>query len=79
MRDLLLVGAVVVHHPDFFVARAVADEVDLAFGDAGNASAQAEDNFVGETVRDHPRRVVAVALSVYCLPSTCGDAVFFTS
>ena len=33
MRDLLLVGAVVIHHPDFFVAGAVADKINLAFGD----------------------------------------------
>ena len=52
MRDLLLVGAVVVHHPDFFVAGALADEIDLGFGDSLYASAQTEDDFVGKAMRD---------------------------
>ncbi len=58
MRELALIGAVVIHHPDFFVAGAVADEIDFAFGDAGNAAAQAEDNFVGKFVGDEAGRVV---------------------
>jgi hypothetical protein len=78
VRDLLLVGAIVVHHPDFFVAGALADEIDFAFGDALYASAEAEDDFVGKAVRDDADRV-GVALSVYCLPSTCGDFSFLTS
>src|SRR5260370_19151342 len=57
MRDGLLVGAIVVHDPDFFVAGAFADEVDLGFGDAWYASAQAEDDLVGKSVCDHARRV----------------------
>jgi hypothetical protein len=48
VSELALVGAVVIHHPDFFVAGAVADEINFAFGDAGNTSAQAEDDFIGE-------------------------------
>ena len=57
VRDLLLVGAIVVHHPDFLVAGALADKVNLGFGDPGYASAQAEDDFVGEPVRDHAHRI----------------------
>src|SRR5260370_40853941 len=57
MRDGLLVGAIVVHDPDFFVAGAFADEVDLGFGDAWYASAQAEDDLVGKSVCDHARRL----------------------
>ena len=53
----VLVGAVVVHRPDFFVAAAAADKIDLALGDSGNAAAQAEDNFVGKLVRDRAGRV----------------------
>ena len=52
MRDLVLVGAVVVHLPDFFVAGAAGDVVDLGFGDAGDAAAEAEDDLVGEAVGD---------------------------
>ena len=52
MRELLLVGAVVIHLPDFFDAAASADEENLGFRDALDASAEAEDDFVGETVGD---------------------------
>ena len=64
MRDLLLVGAVVIHHPDFFVAAALADEVDLGFGDAGYASAEAEDDFVGKPVGDHAHGVAGCVVGV---------------
>src|SRR5258705_1594121 len=52
MSDGVLVGAVVVHRPDFLVARALADKVNLALGDAGNSAAQPEDDFIGELVGD---------------------------
>src|SRR5260370_28095740 len=69
MRDRLLVGAIVVHRPDFFVAGALADEVDLGFGDSGYTSAEAEDDFVGKFVRDHAhcvaRRIIGVLLAEY--------------
>ena len=56
VSDLMLVGAVIVHRPDFFVAAAAADKVNLALGDAVNAAAQAENNFIGKFVRDGARR-----------------------
>ena len=55
MRELLLIGAVVIHLPDFFRAAAAADEVELGFGDAVDAAAQAEDDLVGEAMRDQAR------------------------
>ena len=64
MRDLVLVRAVVVHGPDFFVAGAVADEINLRLGDALNAAAQTENNLVGELVRHHARRGVARAIGI---------------
>ena len=59
VRDGVLILAVVVHHPDFFGAGARADEVDLGFGDAVDAAAEAEDDLVGEAVRDGARHVFA--------------------
>ena len=53
----LLVGPVVIHHPDFLVPAAAAHEVNLALRNAGNAAAQAEDNLVRELVRDDAGRV----------------------
>src|SRR5579875_69012 len=50
MGELLLVGAVVVHLPDFFRTAAIADEINLALGDAGDATAKAKDDLVGEAV-----------------------------
>src|ERR1039458_6723975 len=50
MSELALVGAVVIHDPDFFVAGAIADEKDFAFGDAGNAATQTKNDFVREFV-----------------------------
>ncbi len=46
----MLVGAVVVHDPDFLGAGARADEGDLRGGDAGQAAGEPADNFVGELV-----------------------------
>src|SRR5690349_11884873 len=50
--DSVLVLAVVIHRPYFFRAGAVADEVDLCFGDAVDAAAEAEDDLVRKAVRD---------------------------
>jgi hypothetical protein len=50
--DGVLVGAVVVHLPDFLAAAAAFDVEDFGFGDAGGATAEAEDDFVGEAVGD---------------------------
>ncbi len=50
MSDRVLRRAIVVHGPDFFVSGAGADEVDLAFGNAGDSAAEAEDDFVGKAV-----------------------------
>ena len=44
----MLVRTIVVHHPDFFGAGAGADEGYLGGGDAGIASREFKDNFVGE-------------------------------
>ena len=49
---MALVGAVVIHHPDFFVAGAVADEINFALGDARDAAAQTENDFIGKLVGD---------------------------
>src|SRR5690348_287905 len=54
VRNLLLVGAVPVHGPDFLVAGAVANEIDLGLSWARNA-AQLEDDLVGELVRNVAR------------------------
>ena len=53
VRQLLLVGAVIIHLPDFLGASAASThEVNLRLGDALNATAQPEDNLVGEPVGD---------------------------
>src|ERR1700751_2308485 len=64
MRELYLVGAVVVHHPDFFVPTAIADEENLAFSDARNPAAEAEDDFVCELVRDYAYGIVRRRITV---------------
>src|SRR6266478_1994299 len=46
----MLVGAVVVHHPEFFCAGARTDENDLRGGNAGETAGEAADDFVGELV-----------------------------
>ena len=52
----MLVRAVIIHGPDFFVSRAGADKVDLAFRDSGDSTAEAKDNFIRELVcRDSSR------------------------
>ena len=50
MADLLLIGAVRVHHPDFFVAGPVGDEVDLAAEQ--RCAAQLGDDIGGEFMGD---------------------------
>ena len=64
MGKLALVGAVIIHHPDFFVAGAVADEINFAFRDAGNAAAEAKNDFVGKFVRDQAGRVIGGNIGV---------------
>src|SRR6267154_1667198 len=46
----MLIGAVIVHYPEFFCASARADEGNLRGGDAGEATGEAADDFVGELV-----------------------------
>ena len=50
----MLVGAVVVHDPDFFRSVAGADEGDLRARDAVGAGAQFADDFVGELMGEFP-------------------------
>src|ERR1700733_11768731 len=64
MSDRELVGDVVVHLPDLFVRACELDVVDLRFGGALAASAEAEDNLVGEPMSDLARRIVACVLVV---------------
>src|SRR5450432_4391005 len=52
MSELMLVGAVVVHGPDFLGAGAGTDEGDLGGGDTGDATAEFGDDFVGELVSE---------------------------
>ena len=59
MSELALIRAVVVHPPDFLVAGAIADKINFALGDAGNAATQAEDDLVGELVGDDAGSIVA--------------------
>ena len=50
MRELVLVGAVIVHDPEFLVAAARTDEGDLRGADAGKTAGKFGDDFVGELV-----------------------------
>src|ERR1700758_4782986 len=54
MRDLVLVGPVIVHRPDFLVPAAIADEINLRFGNPLNPSTQAENDLVSKLVRHDP-------------------------
>jgi len=58
VSDLTLVGTVVIHHPDFFVAGAVADEINLTFSDAGDTPAKSGDDFIRKSMGDDAGRVV---------------------
>src|SRR5271166_2467608 len=62
--ELLLVGAVVIHLPDFFGAAAITDEVNLGFRNALDAYAETEDDFVGEAVGDEAGVVFGGLLAV---------------
>src|SRR5579863_6237083 len=53
----MLVLAVIIHSPDFFVPAAAADEIYLGFGNPLNPAAQAEDDLIGELVSNGARRV----------------------
>ncbi len=64
MGDGVLVGAVVVHLPDLFRAAAAVDVVDLGFGDAVEAAAEAEDDLVGEAMGDLAGAVVGGVFAV---------------
>jgi len=46
--ELVLVGAIVIHDPEFFIARARTDESDLGGGDAGESAGKFIDDFVRE-------------------------------
>jgi len=61
---LTLIGTVVIHDPDFFVAGAITDEKYFTFGDALNTTAQSENNFVGEFVGDEARVIVGGEIGV---------------
>ena len=50
--ELMLVGAVVIHGPDFLGACAGTDEGDLRACNAGDATAELGDDFVGELVSE---------------------------
>ncbi len=52
VRELVLVRAVVVHHPDFLVAALAAHIGDLRLRDSGQAAAQHADDVVGELMRE---------------------------
>src|SRR5438552_10630894 len=64
MGYLLMISAVVVHHPDFFVAAAVADKINLALTNAGYTAAQAENDFIGKLVSDETRRLLGAVVGI---------------
>lgn len=51
-RELVLVGAIVIHDPEFFVARARTDKSDLSGGDAGESAGKFIDDFVSELMSE---------------------------
>ena len=75
-------------HPDLLGAAGDVNVEDLGFGDAGDASAEAEDDLVGEAVSDSRGRssrwdLVAVLLGedlrelgVFCVEEEAGDGEF---
>jgi len=50
MRERALIGAVVIHDPEFLAAGARADEGDLGGSDAGKTARKFIDDFIGELV-----------------------------
>ena len=64
MRELFLVRAVVVHHPDFFSASPRTDEDDLGFEDARDSAAEPEDDLISELVSDQAGVVVGCGFAV---------------
>ena len=54
MRQLMLVGAVVIHYPNFFVSAARANERDLGAGNSREASTQTRNNVVGKLMGQAP-------------------------
>ena len=50
--ELVLVGAVVIHDPEFLGAEGAADEGDLRGGNAGESTGKFADDFVGELVSE---------------------------
>ena len=53
MGDGVLIGAIVVHHPDFFGVLAEDFDVeDFGFGNAGDTAAETQDDFVGKLMGD---------------------------
>ena len=65
MGDGVLIGAIVVHHPDFFGVLAENFDVeDFGFGDAGNAATEAQDDLVGKLMGDLAGRVIAGGVAI---------------
>ena len=64
MGDRVLVGAVIIHRPDFLMAAAGADEIELGFGDAVDSAAEPEDDLVGEAMGDQAGVVVRGGLAI---------------
>ena len=74
----MLIGAVVIHGPDFFVAAAAADKSDLRRGDSGNASGKPRDDLVGELMREAPGLLFGRVAMIHAADHG-GAEVFFTS
>src|SRR5438045_9024980 len=64
MRDLVLVLAIVVHGPDFLGSGACTDEVDLGFGDAVDAAAQARNDLIGKAMSQGSSHILTGGLVV---------------
>ena len=77
--ESVLIGAVVIHDPKFFVAGASADEGDLGGGDAGSAAGKFVDDFVGKLVGEFADLGVggsaAINLADDCLGGGIADVV----
>src|SRR5262249_165177 len=64
MGHLVLVRAVVVHLPDFFVTAAVTDKIDLALRNSGNSTAQSKADLLGKLVGSLARCVCRGGIGV---------------